>query len=224
MKGSKRDGDILGAIDLCGVLDTDQLMELFFCFPSGKRKCQQRMKSLYDRKLVKRTRLSLDTPAIYYTGKFPGQMHHSLALSWAYVWMMKQQGEKILTWETEQLKEFGLRVDALCSTYIPMTKEIRWYCIELDRGSVSRHKFDKVAIYDNLYLREGVVGSQLMQRLSHPQRFPRVMIVTDSVKQKQKIQEYIEKSKTKVRYEVHLISSLSRSPSYSLSRSLLCSF
>jgi len=172
------------------------------------------MKALHDRKQVKRTRLSLDTPTIYYQGKFPGQIHHSLALSWVYVWMMRKQGEKLQTWETEQLKEFGLRTDALCSTYIPMLKESRWYCVELDRGSVSRHRFDKVDIYDNLYLKEGFADSKLMQRLDHPQRFPRIIIITDSQKRVPKIQEHTTKSKTKVKYEVFSldqIRSLSRS-------------
>jgi hypothetical protein len=190
-------------------MNTDQLAELFFQFPTGKRKCQARMKSLYDRRLVKRTRLSLDTSTVYYQGKFPGQIEHSLALSWVYVWMMrKQQGETILTWETEELKEFGLRVDALCSTKIMLTGEIRWYCIEIDRGSVSRHNFMKVKIYDELYLKEGVVNSDLMNRLDNPSRFPKVIIVTDSTKHGQKIRSLIAESKTKVRYELYLLNTI----------------
>ncbi|MBC2723326.1 MAG: hypothetical protein HGJ97_11685 [Desulfosporosinus sp.] len=208
MKGSIRDRSILETIELCGVMSTDQLTELFFKFPSGKRKCQARMKSLYDRKLVKRTRLSLDAPTVYYQGKYPGQIEHSLALSWVYVWFMRKQGETVLTWETEELKEFGLRVDALCSTKILMTGEIRWYCIEIDRGSVSRHKFRKIDIYDDLYLKEGVAGSKLMKKLGNPARFPKVIIVTDDPKHGQKIRRLVAESKTKVRYEVHLLSAI----------------
>lgn len=208
MKGLIRDRAILDAIGICGVMDTDQLTELFFKFPTGKRKCQARMKSLYERKLVKRTRLSLDSSTIYYLGKFPGQIEHSLALSWVYVWMMRKQGEVILTWETEELKEFGLRVDALCSTKIPMTGEIRWYCIEIDRGSVSRHSFFKVDIYDDLYLKEGVTGSRLMKKLENPLRFPKVIIVTDDSKHGQKIRRLVAESKTKIRYEVYLLNAI----------------
>lgn len=207
-KGSIRDKSILETIEICGVMDTDQLTELFFKFPTGKRKCQARMKSLYDRKLVKKTRLSLDSSTVYYQGKFPGQIEHSLAVSWVYVWLMRKQGETILTWETEELKEFGLRVDALCSTRIPMTGEIRWYCIELDRGAVSRHKFLKVNYYDDLYLKEGFTGSKLMKRLDNPLRFPKVIIVTDSVKHGQKIRSLVAESKTKVKYEVYLLSAI----------------
>lgn len=208
MKGSTRDRSILETIELCGVMDTDQLTELFFKFPSGKRKCQARMKSLYDRHLVKRTRLSLGTSTVYYQGKFPGQIEHSLALSWVYVWMTRKQGETVLTWETEELREFGLRVDALCSTKIPMTGEIRWYCIELDRGSVSRHKFLKVNIYDDLYTKEGFSGSKLMKRLDNPIRFPKVIIVTDDAKHGQKIRNHIAESRTKVKYELFLLSAI----------------
>jgi len=208
MKGSIRDRSILETIELCGVMNTDQLTELFFKFPSGKRKCQARMKSLYDRKLVKRTRLSLDSPTVYYQGKFPGQIEHALALTWVYVWFMRKQGETLLTWETEELKAFGLRVDALCSTKIPMTGEIRWYFIEIDRGSVSRHHFRKVDIYDDLYLKEGVSGSKLMKRLGNPSRFPKVIIVTDDPKHGQKIRNHITESRTKVRYEAYLLNAI----------------
>lgn len=207
-KGSKRDNDILEAIELCGVMDTEQLTALFFRFQTGKRKCQARMKSLYDRNLVKKVRLSLDSPNVYYQGKFPEKIPHSLALSWAYIWMKNRPGERLLTWETEQLKEFGLRVDALCSTEILMTKEIRWYCIEFDRGSSSHSKYIKVDIHDELYKKEGFAGSKLMKRLNNPLRFPKVILITDSVKQSQKIRSLVAESQTKVRYEVYLLNQI----------------
>jgi hypothetical protein len=202
---AQRDSAILDAIETCGVIDTDQLTRLLFNFPSGKRKCQDRMKSLHDRNLVKRTRLSLDSPTIYHQGELPGKVKHSLALTWVYLWMMKRPGEILLTWDTEELKEFGLRVDALCSTKILMTKEIRWYCIELDRYSVSRNRFNKVSIYDELYKKEGKIGSYLMKKLGNPERFPKIIFITDSLKRSQSIKELIRKSETKVKYSSFLL-------------------
>lgn len=207
-KGSKRDREILDAISICGVMDTEQLTELFFKFPSGRRKCQSRMKVLCEKGMVKKIRLSLDSPTVYYRGKLPGLLEHSLALSWVYVWFMKKQGEKVLSWETEQLKEFGVRVDVLCSTLITMTNEVRWYFIEFDRGSVSRNDFIKIENFDALYLAEGFPGSKLMQRLNNPQRFPKAIIVGDSVKHVQKIREGITEAKTKVKYESYLLAIL----------------
>ena len=207
-KGCQRDKDILETIAMCRVMNTDQLTELFFKFPTGKRKCQARMKLLYERKQVKRIRFSLDTSTYYYLGKFPGQPDHSLAISWVYVWFMRKQGEKVLTWETEQLKEFGLKCDALCSTKIPMTNEIRWYCIEYDRGSVSNHPFKKIAMYNDLYVREGFPRSKLMKRLENPLRFPKVIIVSDSIKSGQKIKQLIADSPTKVRYDFHMMNEI----------------
>lgn len=206
-KGSQRDLRVLEAIECCKVMNTEQIAQLFFNFPSGKRKCQARMKSLYDRKLVKRARVSLDTPSIYFQGKFPGQYDHSLSLSWCYVWMAKRQGEKLLTWEIESLREFDLRADALCSTFIPMTNEVRWYIFEFSKHT-SKNEFLKVKKYDELYLREGVANSKLMKRLDNPQRFPKIMIVADNVKHAQKIKQLISESTTKVKYEVHLLSSI----------------
>ena len=209
-KGSQRDRVILDTIDLCGAMDTEQITELFFKFPTGKRKCQARMKSLVDRKLVKKTRLSLDTSTIYYKGKFPSLLQHTLALSWVYVWMMRRQGESLLTWELEKLKEFGgiLQADALCSTMILMTKEIRWYMIELDRGSIQRNTFDKADKYIALYNREGVAGSPMLKRLNNPLRFPKVIIVTDNVRRGQKIREIVANANTRLKFEVHLLSAI----------------
>lgn len=209
-KGSRRDQDILDAISLCGVMDTEQLTELFFNFATGKRKCQARMKTLVDRKLIKKTRLSLDTPTVYYQGKFPHRLEHARALSWIYVWMKRQQGTNLLTWELEELKEFGniLQADALCSVKITMTGEIRWYCIELDRGSVNRSKFDKIEKYIALYNREGVTGSPMLKRLDNPLRFPKVLIVTDSVKRGQRIRELVANANTRLKFEVHLLNAI----------------
>jgi hypothetical protein len=195
-------------------MNTEQITELFFKFSSGKRRCQARMKVLSDKKLVKKFRLSLDSSTIYYTGSFPGQPKHSLALSWVYVWMMNRPGEKLLTWDIEELSEFGLRVDALCSTKIPMNNnEIRYYCIEVDRGSASVNKYKKIDLYDDLYKREGIAGSKLMQKLVGAERFPKVILVTDDAKHGAKIRELVTKATSPVRYEVVLLSSLI--PSYS---------
>lgn len=210
MKGSFRDKSILETIDLCGVMDTEQITQLFFRFTTGRRKCQARMKALVDRKLVKKTRLSLDTSTIYYQGKLTKHLQHALDLTWVYVWFMRKSGERLLTWELEQLKEFGniLQADALCSVKIPMTGEIRWYCIELDRGSVNRNKFDKIEKYIALYNREGVAGSPMLKRLDNPLRFPKVLIVTDSVKRGQRIRELVAGANTRLKFEVLLLSAI----------------
>jgi hypothetical protein len=209
-KGSYRVKGILDAITICKVIDTNQITELFFGFPTGLRKCQAVMKSLYDKKLVKKTRLSLDTATVYYQGKFPRNLEHSLGLTWAYVWLKNRPGETLLSWELEQLKEFGgiLQCDALCSVRIEMTKEIRWYCVEMDRGSVNRSKFDKIDKYIALYNREGVQGSPLLKRLDNPSRFPKIIIVTDDIRRGQRIREMIANTNTRLKFEVHLLSAL----------------
>ncbi|WP_407308784.1 hypothetical protein [Desulfosporosinus sp. SB140] len=209
-KGSYRVKAILDAITICKVIDTNQIAELYFRFPSGLRKCQAVMKTLYDKKLVKKTRLSLDTATIYYKGRLPENLEHALALTWCYAWMKQRPGETLLTWELEQLKEFGniLRADALCSVRIDMTKEIRWYCVEMDRGSINRNKFDKIDKYIALYNREGVPGSPLLKRLDNPLRFPKIIIVTDDVRRGQKIREMIANANTRLKFEVHLLASI----------------
>jgi hypothetical protein len=191
-------------------MNTNQITELFFRFTTGERKCQARMKVLVDRKLLKKTRLSLDTSSIYYQRKLPDHVDHALGVSWCYVWLKLKYGENLLTWELEELKEFGdiLQCDALCSVKIPMTGEVRWYCIELDRGSVNRSKFSKVEKYIALYNREGVAGSPMLKRLDNPLRFPKVLIVTDSVRRGQRIRELVANANTRLKFEVHLLSAI----------------
>lgn len=213
-KGYKRDNDILKTIEMCGVMDTEQLTVLFFKFQSGRRKCQARMKSLCDRNLVNKVRLSIDTPNIYFHGKQPDGIKHSLELTWVYIWMNNRPGEKLLSWETEQLKDFGLRTDILCSTEILMTKEIRWYCIEFDRGSVSHSNYIKVELYDDLYKKEGYSGSKLMKKLGNPLRFPKVILITDYYKQRNKINNMVTASQSKVKFDVYLIDEI-KNTSYS---------
>lgn len=210
LKGSIRDQAILDAITICKVMDTNQIAELFFRFPTGLRKCQARMKTLVDKKLVKKTRLSLDTATIYYHGRLPRHLQHALALTWVYIWFTQQYGQNLLTWELEELKQFGdiLQCDALCSVKIPMTNEVRWYCVELDRGSIQRNAFDKIEKYTALYHLQGIPGSPLLKRLDNPQRFPKVIVVTDSIRRSQRIRELIISSSTKVKFEVHLLTAI----------------
>jgi hypothetical protein len=47
-----------------------------------------------------------------------------------------------------------------------------------------------------------------MRQLSDPLRFPKVIIVSDSVRNVQKIRKLISESKTKVRYEAYLLNSI----------------
>ncbi|WP_088227837.1 hypothetical protein [Desulfosporosinus sp. FKB] len=218
-KGLIRDQAILDTITFCKVMDTNQIAELFFRFPSGLRKCQARMKILVDKRLVKKTRLSLDTATIYYRKKLPDHVPHALGVTWCYVWMKRQYGENLLTFELEQLKEFGdiLQADALCSVKISITGEIRWFCIEFETG-LNRNRFDKVEKYVSLYNREGIPGSPLLKRLNNPQRFPKIIVVTDSVRRAQQIKEFIANANTKVKFEVHLLSAIKEERSDNLCR------
>jgi hypothetical protein len=169
------------------------------------------MKVLVEKKLVKKVRISLDSSNIYFMTR-PLSLEHSLGVSWSYVWVNKtlKQNEKILTWELEQLKEFGaiLQCDALCSIENQITKEVRWYCIEFDRSSVNKSRFDKIEKYNLLYQKYGFASSPLIKRLGNTTRFPRVIIITDTAKRALNIRDIIqsEKQKDGVNFEIHLLS------------------
>ncbi|MCO5381806.1 MAG: hypothetical protein NHB15_06660 [Methanosarcina barkeri] len=164
---------------------------------------------MVDRKLIKKTRLSIDTATIYYQRKLPDSIEHALGVTWCYAWLMRRYGDNLLTWELEQLKEFGniLQCDALCSVKIPMTGEIRWLCIEFESGN-NRNRFDKIEKYTELYHREGVLGSPMLRRLGNPLRFPKVIIVVDSVKRGQRIRDIISSDTRRMKFEVHLLAAI----------------
>ncbi|SHN84752.1 hypothetical protein [Desulfitobacterium chlororespirans] len=205
MKGSKRDAEILESIELCGAMDTQQIAALHFRFKSGLRKCQERLQSLHERKLIKRARLSMDSPYVYFYTR-PALPRHTLAISWIYVWLAKQK--RIQSWELEQLEEFGiLRCDALCSIRNEMTQETLWCCVEFE-SSANKSKFDKVEKYTKLYEKHGIKGSPLMQRLDGADRFPRVILVADNAKRGLKMREVVQAAHSPVKFEIHLLSEI----------------
>jgi len=88
---------------------------------------------------------------------------------------------------------------------ITFTKEGRFYFVEVDR-SASGNKFDKVTKYNQLYEEELYLGSWWLE---HTNKFPTVLIITDSESRLQSIRKCIRKeNRNGLKFEVKLYSEI----------------
>lgn len=95
-KGYQRDRALLEAIASCQALDTEQARVLLFPGKYGRRKAQERLKTLYDRARIKRWRPAPESPYIYFQEKKHGRIEHLVALNWVRCWMLRQ----LKSWES----------------------------------------------------------------------------------------------------------------------------
>lgn len=94
MKITERDLKIVEFLDTVGVADTSTINKMFF--NNSVKACKNRMKPLYDFKLVKRLdRIYINQEYIYYTKKKPKQLEHKLLFS-RFVAELKHNGAEII--------------------------------------------------------------------------------------------------------------------------------
>ncbi|WP_051534132.1 replication-relaxation family protein [Desulfitibacter alkalitolerans] len=191
-KGYLRDRRILEAINKHGVLDTDQIEVLFFNgIKNSKRIAQKRLLKLYETKKIKRGRDIPGAPFYYYSGKKSDQLDHLLSVNWVYIWTMAnlRSWEQLLSFEYEQDYRI-LRCDCFVGISNAVTKENKFYFVEVDLGS---NPFDKVSKYNNLYQSGEYSGAWWVPKTN---RFPAILVVTNSKNRKTNIEELIKKENT----------------------------
>lgn len=188
-KGSRRDREIIHAIEECGVLNTEQVTTLFFSkIQYGQRKAQERLLKLFKR--GKLQRCTSEGPYCYYLEK-PGQLQHRVELNWVRIWLEKEcrSWEKIHAWKYEL--DYGvLRADAFVAVKNCVTKKFRFMFIEMDRAT---NKFDKVKKYNRLYDTGRYLGDWWVGQTN---RFPPILVVTTSRGRAKKIMQLAEEQNT----------------------------
>ena len=134
--GYYRDKQIIRELEEHKVLNTYQIACLVFDGKSSLRKAQQRLKKLSDKKKIKRIRLALDEPYIYYLHNATGQFKHLLAVNWVYVWVVKNllSWQQLWCWEYEPGYN-SIRPDAFYGIRNIATQEITFYFLEVDRSN-----------------------------------------------------------------------------------------
>ena len=191
-KGCYRDKAILEAIEVRKALNTDQITALLFRdIAQGRRKAQERLLKLYKGGRVKRCRTALTEPFCYFVGKKNGRLEHLLALNWVYVWFTAG----LKAWEQMHCFSYEanyklLQTDAFAAVKNTVTGKFRFYFVELDR---SQNDFDKVRKYNQLYQDDGYTGRWWSELTD---RFPTVLVVTNSTKRAAHIRQRVEKENT----------------------------
>ncbi len=174
-RGCRRDNMVIQAVETQKVLNTEQIKLLFFPDVSIQMACR-RLQKLVKKGLLKRDRLSMAEPYYYYVDKKPGQVEHSLAVSWTYTWIRLnlKSWERLQSFEREVSGYKVLRPDGFAAIKNVWENKFRFCFVEMDLAE-SGNKFDKVSKYNTLYSNEGYIGFWWVPLAN---RFPPVIIVT----------------------------------------------
>lgn len=154
---------------------------------------QVRLKKLYEKKSLKRDRLSLEDPFFYYLEKRPGQLEHRLAVNWVYVWFRKVKAkkgwEKLHSFDREVPYEQIVRPDGFAVIKNIPYGTLTFYFVEMDIAK-SGNAFDKVKKYNALYQSEKYLGYWWGTIATG---FPSIIIVTTTDRKKKTILEKIHR-------------------------------
>lgn len=163
-----------------GVLNTDQVHALFYDGKNGKRLAQKKLQRLYEAKQLRRVRVAINQPYVYYTGKKPGQLEHLVSLNWVYIWLKNQiKGWGELHCFNREQDYKVLRTDAFAG--IKDRKNGFYFLfIEMDIAE-SGNEFKKVQLYNMLYEKE-LYSSWWWVNMATG--FPPIVVVTTGSKEK----------------------------------------
>lgn len=170
-------------------MNTDQIKLLLFnevCL----RIVQRRLAKLTNAKKIMRNRISIDEPYFYYLSKKPGQVEHSLGVSWIYTWVCSSlTNMEILHCFEREIDYKSLRPDAFIGVKNTWKDSFSFFFAEMDIAE-SGHDFSiKVKRYNDFYANESYKGQWWV---NVAKRFPVIRVVTTgSIKS---IQSKIEKA------------------------------
>lgn len=173
-KGSLRDKELFRLLESQSALNTDQIRLILFpntCL----RIVQRRLKKLTDTGKIKRGRVSIDEPYHYYSEKKPGQLEHTLGVSWIYTWVVNglTKGHELHSFDREVTHK-TLRPDALICVK-SWKGSLSLFYAELDIAE-SGHDFAEKAKRYNEFYSSGEYLKQWWVPLS--KRFPIIRVVT----------------------------------------------
>lgn len=107
---TERDKKIIELIEILRVVDVFTIDSILFQNTKGNRVCQRRLSTLAEFNRIKRYRPNQISPYIYYLGRRPGNIEHTLLVSHfvAYLYLL---GAEILKIKREYLITEGIRID-----------------------------------------------------------------------------------------------------------------
>ena len=170
----RRDKDLIRLLETQAALNTEQIRLLLFR-DASLRIVQRRLKKLTERKLIKRSRLSIDSPFYYYLGAKPGQLDHVLGVSWIYVWVCSALSSGMTLHCFDREIDLGIiRPDAFIGVK-GWTGKFSFFFAELDVDESGNDFSEKVKRY-NSYYSSGAYQNQWW--VSMAKRFPVIRVVT----------------------------------------------
>ncbi len=187
-------------------MTTKQIAVLHFDIASGYDKANQRLKKLYDAKLLKRCRTVTDQSYCYYIGQKSGRLEHLLSLNWVLIHTLKvsKSWQTLYRWEYEKDYKF-LRADAFFGLSNKFSDKVDYSFIELDR---SENTFDKITKYNRLYESSAWEGENWVKTTD---KFPSILCVCEDEKRCGMIADLIEKeNKNNLHFKVCYLGDLIR--------------
>jgi hypothetical protein len=193
--GKNRDQSIIELVNECKFISRDQVQALVFGH-KYRQKCCERLTKLHKAKQLKRKRVNVTAPYVYFPteASWNQKYEHCLILNWVYI-AMKQQMKSWFVWHVFKREYYceweaaHLLADALVVLKNTVRKRLHPVFVEIDRGT-SNNKFDKVGLYTDYYRSKAWVHQWWAQPDEQGRyRFPKVLVVTDRAEQVSKIIE-----------------------------------
>jgi hypothetical protein len=206
-RGYSRDNDVLEMVDSWRVIDSHLVANTMFRFPTGLRKCQERLFKLFKADKIERWK---NRGAYVYGTKTP-QWQHTLLLNYvrAYLEAQTKSWEKVWSF-TYEFNTPILRTDALMAVKNTVTGQLSFSFVEMERASNDRNRFDKVAKYNKLF--EAVNdGSADFWWVPLTKRFPPIIIVPQTETRMKQVEVAIKEHNTHgLEFQVMLFEDLRR--------------
>jgi len=225
--GKNRDTAIIQLIDECKFISREQVQELLFPGQEYRQKCCQRLQKLHKAKKIKRRRVDVVTPYVYFP---PGvtwnqKAEHTITLNWVYIALVRQIKSwfRLHVFKREYFCQWGdqdssqrdgqqdsnrLLADALVVLDNTIKKRLHPVFVEIDRGT-SNNRFDKVERYSDYYYSKAWVKQWWAQKDDEGRyRFPKVLVISDRAEQVNRIIE--KENKAGIRFAVATLADVAK--------------
>lgn len=139
-----RDKQILELTEQLKVVDVFVIYTMLFKKTKTNRVAQRRLTNLYEFKRIKRWRMNQISPYIYYLGKRPTNIEHSLLMSY-FIAHLDKLGADIKKIKREWLITEGIRVDL----FVAYTLNDKNYIsiVEIENSKSFQEKYEKLEEY-----------------------------------------------------------------------------
>lgn len=139
-----RDKQILELTEQLKVVDVFVIDTMLFKNTKTNRVAQRRLTNLYEFKRIKRWRMNQISPYIYYLGKRPTNIEHSLLMSY-FIAHLDKLGADIKKIKREWLITEGIRVDL----FVAYTLNNKNYIsiVEIENSKSFQEKYEKLEEY-----------------------------------------------------------------------------